>query len=308
MAAVALVFAVVWVGHKPPDYISDFEPVYIAARAVWRGQDPYTAVVNALQPGRLEHPLFYPATAPVLVAPLGALPFRLAISLFTALGMGMLAWSLGKCERWRLWILVSAPALHTVALGQWSTWMTAAVGLPWLGLVWAAKPSTGLPLLIGWPSRAALIGGAALTVVSLVLYPHWPASWLAALSNTPQYLAPVQRPFGMVLLLAFLRWRQPEARMLGTLALVPHTTVLNEMLAPLLVARTRRQLGGLIALGYVAAYLTYTRMLVGRDVPRILAAQWPFMLTLVYIPALVVVLWKPSCTEQVRPQDKVAAT
>lgn len=48
-----------------------------------------------------------------------------------------------------------------------------------------------------------------------LLLPHWPVDWLDALRGAPHYAPPVQRPGGFLLLLAFLRWRQPEARMLG---------------------------------------------------------------------------------------------
>jgi hypothetical protein len=285
-----VVFAVVWVGHAPPDYVSDFEPVYVGARAVSEGGDPYAAVRDVLRPGRLEQPLYYPATATVLLAPLGALPFRVSISLFSAFGMALLAWSLGGRERWRLWMLGSAPALHAVVFGQWSPWLTAAIGIPWLGFVWVAKPTSGLALFVGWPSKAAVVGGAALLVLSFVLLPGWPSTWMESIRGAPQYLAPVQRPAGILLLLAFVRWRQPEARMLGTLALVPHTTVLHEMLAPLFVAKTSRELAVLMALGYAAAYLVYTQTGYGRDIVGMLAEQWPYMLALVYVPALLIVL------------------
>ena len=289
-----MVLSLVWIGHTPPAAASDWDFIYVGARAVIHGTNPYIAVEQEVEAGRLLYPLSYPATAPVLMAPLGALPQRLATSIFTALGMAVLAWSLSRERPWRLWMLVSAPAVHAVLLGQWSPWLTAAVGLPWLGLVWAAKPSTGLALFVGWPSRRAAFAAAVLLALTFALFPRWPLDWMASLRGAPYYLAPVQRPGGVLLLLAFLRWRQPEGRMLGTLALVPHTTVLHEMLAPLLVARTRVELAWLMAFGYLAAYLVYTRTTYGSEVVRMLTQQWPYFLALVYLPALVIVLRRPG--------------
>jgi hypothetical protein len=203
----------------------------------------------------------------------------------------------GSVEGWRRWIVVSAPALEAVLIGQWSPWLTAAVGLPWLGVVWAAKPTIGVTLFAGWPSRKALAGGLALLILSLILLPHWPADWLTAVRATPHYQAPVQRIAGALLLLAFLRWRRPEARMLGLLALVPHTTGVYEQLPLLLIPRTGRAFAVLLGLSWLAAVLVYTQNTFGPSVAGTLDAQWPYFLVLVYLPALAMVLWPESRTK-----------
>jgi hypothetical protein len=193
---------------------------------------------------------------------------------------------------WRRWIFLSAPAIQAMFSGQWSPWLTAAVGLPWLGLVWAAKPSIGLALFAGWPSRRALIGGFVLLILSLILVPNWPADWLNAVRHTPQYKAPVQRLGGALLLLSFLRWRRPEARMLGALALIPHTTVLYEQLPLLLIPKTGRAFAVLMGLGYLAQVLTATLVPHGptNELLDTLDAEWPYYLVLVYLPALYLTL------------------
>ena len=53
-------------------------------------------------------------------------------------------------------MFLSAPAIQALFSGQWSPWLTAAIGLPWLGFMWAAKPTIGATLFAGWPSRWAL--------------------------------------------------------------------------------------------------------------------------------------------------------
>jgi hypothetical protein len=285
-------FGFVWAGHSPPASPSDFDYFWAAGRAVLHGADPYIAVGDAVRQGSLRWPLYYPATAAVLMVPFGALPSRLAVSLFTALGMVLLAWSVERGPAWRKWIVVSAPAFQNVLLGQWSPWLTAAVGLPWLGVVWAAKPSIGLALFAGWPSRWALFGGLSALVLSLVLLPHWPAEWIASVGTTPQYLAPVQRPGGALLLLAFVRWRRPEARLLGVLALVPHTAGLYESLPLLLVPQSRRDFLVLMGLEYLAAILA-TTVIRADNLGGMLDGAWPYFLILVYLPCLWMVLKNP---------------
>ena len=294
-SAVTIVTAAfVWVGKEPPAAVADYDYVWYAARALWHGVDPYLAVRT--EPN-LHYPLFYPATAPVLTAPLGAIPLRYASTLFLAVGMGALAWTWSS-ERWRLWGLISASAFNALLFGQWSPWLAAAVGVPWLGLVWAAKPSVGLAYVIGWPSRLVFKLSAALLIASLLLVPAWPAEWLAAVRDSPYHLAPIQRPFGVILLLAWLRWRVPEARFLGALACIPHSVSLYEILPLLLVARTRGQLAWLMGLGFVGWALILWRVPVDLlNVPPVLAAQWPYLLIFGYLPPLVLLLQRPAAQE-----------
>jgi hypothetical protein len=287
----ALTFAFVWVGRSPPGpWGLDFDYFWTAGRAVWQGNDPYRAIDEAIRHGSLRWPFYYPGTAAVLLAPFGALPHQLAVALFTSLGMGLLVWSV---HGWRRWIVLSAPALEALLLGQWSPWLTAAVGLPWLGFVWAAKPSIGVALFGGRPSRWALYGGLVAVLLSLVVLPHWPADWLEAVRNTIHYKAPIQRAGGFLLLLAWLRWRRPEARMLGLLALVPHTTSVYEQLPLLLVPQTRPSFAALLGLSYVATAIAYVRFPFGDSVSGTLDARWPYFLVLVWLPALYMVLRAP---------------
>jgi hypothetical protein len=290
-----VVALVVWTGHTPPEIRSDFDYTFVTARAVVRGEDPYSAVDSAVSRGTLPRPYYYPATAPVFASPFGLVHHRLSISLYLGISVGLLAWSLTVGGWWRLWGLLSAPVVHAVLLGQWSPWLSAAIGIPWLGLVWAAKPSIGLAMFAGWPSWKALVGMAVLGAVSLILLPRWPASWLHALHAGPHLLPPIRRPGGFVLLAAFLRWRRPEGRCLGMLALVPQSTLLYEMVPFLFFTRNRRELWLLMLLGYIAAYLVYTRVPFGPDVlSPMIEGQWPYLFGLLYLPALVLVLRLPN--------------
>ena len=292
VAVCIVTFVFVWVGRSPPaSWRLDFDYLWTAGRAVWQGTDPYAAVNEAIRQGSLRWPFYYPGTAAVLMAPLGALSSQLAAAVFTALGLGFLTWSV---QGWRRWIVLSPPALEAMLLGQWSPWLTAAAAIPWLGFIWAAKPSVGAALFAGWPSRKAFFGGLAILMLSLILLPHWPIEWLHTVQNTAHYKAPVQRVGGFLLLLAWLRWRRPEARMLGALALIPHTTNVYEQLPLFLVPQTGRSFATLMGLTYLATAIVYVRYPFGGSVSGTLDARWPYFLVLVWLPALLMALRLPN--------------
>ncbi len=59
------------------------------------------------------------------------------------------------------------------------------------------------------------------------------------------------RPFGFLMALGLWRWRDPEARMLVALSLVPQTGLLYETLPALTVARSAKECGVLVVISWV---------------------------------------------------------
>ena len=104
-----LTFGFVWAGQEPPGVYADFDYLWASGAAVWHGLDPHAYVQEQIAAGRLLSPFYYPGTAAVLMAPFGALSRHLAVSLFTALGMGLLT------LQWPYFlVLVYLPALYLV--------------------------------------------------------------------------------------------------------------------------------------------------------------------------------------------------
>lgn len=278
--------------------------IWVGARAMLHGQSPYPAALEAFHAGELVAPLYYPATATALTAPLALLSPRLSGALWSGCGVALLTYVLTRHGWWGLAALASAPVLGAMLLGQWSPWLTAAAALPSLAFVWAAKPNIGLAMFAGWPSRRAAIGAALLVLVSLAIAPTWPREWVATIGGTPQYLAPVFRPGGLLLLLAWIQWREPEARMLATLAVLPHTTNLYEMVPLFLIPRRPIELGVLMGGTYLAQMLTHVPASVGGGRPEaaaaFLAANWPVYLACCYIPSLIMVLHRSPPTSGLR--------
>jgi hypothetical protein len=294
-AVTILLAAVLWVGTDQQLNRIDFFNYWFGGLAALHHRSPYLAVDAAAAIGHPGYSYHYPGPAALWLAPFGLLSQRLAYVLWTAFGVGFLVYGITQAGWWRLGILASAPLWVSVLMGQTGPWTTAAAVLPWFGWVYAAKPSIGLALWLAWPRRSSVVAGAGLVLLSLLWLPGWPQAWWANVADAPFYLAPIRRPFGWLLLLGWLRWREPGGRLIGALALIPHTTSLYEMMPLLLLAKRPRHLLVLLALGWTAYYGIYTyTSRTPADVVQLLAAQWPYILTLCYLPALGLVLLAKS--------------
>jgi hypothetical protein len=282
--------------------------VWIGARAVISGLDPYAVVPTA----GTRYPLYYPLPAVLLGLPFGAFSFPVARVLWAGVSGATFMLAALHYRRGLLTALLSANLLNAVVQGQWSPLLTAAAVLPAISWVWAAKPSVGAALFIAFPSRRALIGCLLLAGISLAVYPTWPLRWAEALRES-NHVAPILRPGGVVLLLALIRWRQAEARLLAALACVPQTIGLYETLPLFLIPRTRWQGYSLAALSYVAAFgqAAVVPRLPGMTWEAMNAARWPFIFLLLYLPALLMLFSRGRGRRQEheddRPADPVAA-
>ena len=279
---------VCWLAYRlPPPSTSDFEPIWVGARALLAGADPYIVV-----PATSTHyPLYYPLTAIVIGLPFAGLSFDWARVAWAALSGAAFAWAALRYGRGLPAALLSANFLNAVIQGQWSPLMTAAVVLPALSWLLAAKPSIGAALFAAFPSRQAVIGGVALLAVSLALFPTWPVRWADSLGAS-NHMWPIRSPGGVILLLALIRWRLPEGRLLAALACVPQTIGLYETLPLFLIPRTRWQGYGLAVLSYVAAFgqVAMVPRVPGMPLETMLAGRWPIVFFCLYLPALVIVL------------------
>ena len=269
---------------------NDFDFLWYCARAVVAGDDPYT-VVHTFSPW----PLYYPLPAVLLVVPLALLPLSAARFLWQLLLVGAFTWAMAKRGAYALWALLSGAAIYTLLMGQITPLVVAGAVIPALAWVLPVKPNSGLALFAGYPSRKAVIGGFAVVILSLAVLPRWPLEWLRAVRDSPHIIAPIQRPFGWVLLLAALRWRRPESRMLLALAIIPQNLLLHETVALALVPASAREMAVYVAGTWVALlYTMWLPMPVAPDIEPLIRALWPVLLAGVYLPALFLVLRRPN--------------
>lgn len=280
-------------GFRP----SDFSIVWFGAQAMLHGANPYVLV----GPGNVfEFPwphLFYPAPAMVVALPFTLLPQLAATMAFVFVSSLLLAFALTADGWHRLPIFLSAPFLVGVGAAQWSTLLTA--GFMWapVAVVFAAKPTIGLAMLLATASKRvlwfAIVGGVVLTATGFLLFPAWPVAWLQTIRGDVQHFVPVMRPGGALILFALIRWRRPEARLLGAIACVPQTPSWYESLPVLLAAQTYRENLILALLSWVGFFLEQLVMVAANelDYNRQVAM---LMIALIYLPATWMVLRRPN--------------
>jgi hypothetical protein len=305
-AVVALAFAAVtgafyWGASSAPDYISDLDQMWHAARAVLHGDDPYSVI----GPGRahqIDFPLYYPLPAVIAFIPFSLLPIELARTVFIALSAGLLAYAITYDGWHRLPVFLSGAYVHSLASAQWSPLLTAAFLIPWLGPVLLLKPNIGVVMAATSPTRGLLtwcsLGGGALVLLSLVLDPAWPGRWIELIRGAPHLTPPVLLPGGFLVFFALLRWRRPEARLLVAMACVPHTTLAYEALPVFLVPRTWKESFVLATLSiFVFALQQMLDRRAGLPAAEVLPAftEWVTLvgtasLILIYLPATLMVL------------------
>lgn len=253
----------VWrIGPVSSEPLGDFVFPWLAANLLRSGVDPYLRV-PFLQPppphivasGNL---WLYPLPAAILAWPVSFLPAHTARVLFTTGGASLLAWAISHPQRRHLWpVFLSAPFLVAVQTAQWSPWLVAATLLPALAPVLCVKPTIGAVLWLHRPSRWAVAGGAALVLVSLAVLPSWPVEWLQTTRlDAARYVPPVSiLPLGPLILLAALRWRDPRARLILLLSLMPQQPLFYDQLPLFLVCRTRQQALALAASSFLGLLL-----------------------------------------------------
>jgi len=288
----ALLAWIVWSGSPPQR--SDLAPVWASARALLQQQDPYEAV----GPGRAfdtSFPQIYPMTAIVAVAPLALLPLRWADPLFVGLGIGLFTWAVTSRRLLTpaLVALVSLPALMTLQTSQWSLLLTGAALVPAFGWLLVAKPTIGLALFAAFPRWQTAIGCSVLLILSFVILPEWVTAWRATLASAPHVVAPIVRPGGLLVLLALLKWKRADARLLVAMACMPHTTAPYETIPLFLIPQTWLQawaLWALAVLAYVGQWATGPYLSQAEYWAS--GARW--IVALLYLPCLVMVLRRPN--------------
>ena len=271
-------------------WAADFTHPWIAARALVHGLSPYQAVFDADPPfGQF---FLYPLPAALLVTPISWLPLHAAAGVGVGIATGVLAFAVTENRMWPLLLFLSAPALRVPDSVQiWSPLFTAAAILtPMLGII-VAKPHAGLSLVaFQTRSRPLIVGaivGCLLLGLSFVVYPRWLTEWMHVLRVAPEsgnFRAPVLHPLGVVLLLAILRWRRPEARLLLVSSILPQSPYFYDQLPLLLVPGSKREMLVYAAISQVAALLA----------PIDLQTRRVWMIVGLYLPALFLVLRRPN--------------
>ena len=279
-----------WSATRLPGFRSqDFAVWRMAADAVLHAHNPYATIVDPL--GRPE--FFYPLPTALAFAPSLLLPVTIGGPLFAGISCALLAYVATAEAWWPLLMFVSGSMYACVVQAQLSPILTAAMLLPgatWLGVL---KPNIGLAMLARKPSWRS---GAVMVVIAcatIPIMPTWPAAWVRTAASSPFHFAAWRAPGGFFLLLALLRWRLPDGRLLAAMALVPTSPFVYEVLPLLLIARSKIELTVLVVFSDLAllAVIGYSAQ---NDTSLLFARARLSIVWLMYVPALVMVLSRRS--------------
>lgn len=271
---------------------SDFNQLWYAARSLLAGGSPYAAV----GPGRSFNwpfPLFYPLPAVMVAVPFTVLNVAAASMAFSAISTALMVWALTRDAPYRLAAVLSFSFYYAAAISQWSPLLIASVLIPGLGFLLVVKPTVGFALWLFNPRWQAAVAGAALLLVSVVVRPVWPLEWMQTFGAGAHIRAPISTLGGPLILVALLRWRRPEARLLVALACVPHTTLLYEALPLFLVPASWAESIVLAVLTWVAQIVVITLQPYATLADRT-ATSAAVSVALVYLPCLMMILRRPN--------------
>jgi hypothetical protein len=289
LALVCLIVGRVTLVLLLPEHSNDFDNLYNAALQLLRGQNPYSI---APQPS----PLFYPLPAVFFAVPFTLLPLTIARPVLDMVVGAAFVFALWKVRgRYALLAVLSGSLIAAQYWGDLTPLMVAASLFPLFGFLLILRPNAGMALWLARPSRVAAIAGAAVLLLTFMLYPSWPRDWVRGLLHSNEGLLPIIfRPFGFVLLLAAIRVKKPEGRLLFALALIPQTAMPFELLPLALIPSNLKEM----AVYVVGTLLTLTPSIAGLQdglpVSAIQANTWPWMLVGVYLPMLWLVLRTPG--------------
>lgn len=271
-----------------PELGTDFDLLYYAAQHVLQRENPYPIARQWSS-----FPLFYPMPAVLLALPFVPLRVEEARAAFDILVGSVFAYALWRYRGpYALLAVGSGAALFAMRNGQMTPLVTGASLIPALGFLVVLKPNIGLALWAARPAKLAVMGGLTVTLLSLLVLPSWPLDWWHALQTHNAHLAPpVLRPFGFLLLLAALRWRTAEGRLLLALAVIPQNLLPHE-LVPLALIPTNAIEMGIYVIGSWLAVIAVGQAWGSSHttIATLNAAAWPAMLGAVYLPMLWLVL------------------
>jgi hypothetical protein len=209
-----------------PDLRPDVDQLWFAARVILDGRNPY----ELIGPGRefdYQWQLYYPLPAVLLFTPLAPFPLLVSRVFVAAIGGGLLAYGIARWDARGLVVFLSHAFYVNAWYAQWTPLLVAMWYLPSLAALIAAKPTIGFAMLFGVTElrrvRPGLVVAAILLGIAFMVRPTWISDWRAALQSNTHLRPWVTVPGGAMLLLALLRWRRWEARLLAAFAIIPQT-------------------------------------------------------------------------------------
>jgi hypothetical protein len=278
--------------------------VWRAAHIVLDGGDPYRLIWSMDLPA-LHTPFNYPLPAVAMGMPFAWLHQWDAAIAFVTCSAALLGFAVTRDHFNRVPLLFSVPYVFAAQFAQTSFLILALALIPAAAGLTVMKPNVGLALFAWRPTWRTVITGGALVVGTVIISPEWPREWLTLVRTSQTHRAPMFVGIGAIGLLAVLRWRRPEARLLVAMTVVPHGLPFYDELPLWLVAASRREAMALSLtswlcwLGWVSAG--------GRDSPLLIHNSSAWAIAGVYVPCLIFVLRRPNEGSLPKSLERIAA-
>jgi hypothetical protein len=210
-------------------FSTDFDQMWMAAKVLIAGGNPYSEIGPG-KPYQWDWPFYYPLPAALLGIPFAGMTLPSARIAFAAISAFVMTFALGGARRpYPFTALLSGAFLQAIQHLQVAPLVLAAMLWPALGGIAAVKPNVGIAALVGadqWRNvRLGVVGAVIVCAAFLLVRPSWPLEWLRIVRSAVQTVPMMLRAggLGLVLLLAALKWRRPEARTLLALSVIPAT-------------------------------------------------------------------------------------
>jgi hypothetical protein len=252
----------------------DFGWCYHAAREFLSGLDPYR------HPAAVDFPR-YPFPALIFAMPLLVLPPTFAAATFFGVSSGLMAFGLTRNGWTGLLVFTCAPYWTALQWAQWSPLILASAFSSVLAFTLCIKPQIALPIALTRLNKVTVVSASALLLASLLIYPSWPLRWLKGVGGYQGYLAFLTLP-GPLLLFAFKRWRNPDARFLLLASLFPQRWFYDALIL-WLIPKTRKELlytAVFSWLAYVWLLLPEQNKFIGRGSACVIAFHLPMLVTI----------------------------
>jgi hypothetical protein len=293
-AAVACLFALVAIAISwRAQYVahaggSDHVILQRAAQIFLSGHDPYQIGAGNQMPAVFWR-FFYPLPSIALGMPFMWLSPEDAAIVFVFGSSWLLGFCLTRDGFDRVPMILSVSFLAAAQFAQSSPLILAFALLPATRALAMLKPNIGLAIFAWRPAWRDVLVASALFILPLLFWPDWPRRWLISVHSSPAHHAPIATGIGALALLSVLRWRRPEARLLLTMAVLPHGLYFYDELPLWLVTETRREAIILTVCSWIG-WLAWNATSPGPSVPD----SAPWAVASLYIPAVVMLLRRPN--------------
>lgn len=207
----------------------DFSWAIAAARDLLAGKNPY---LNSSQ--------LYPLTAAPFGLPFAGLRPEISGGIFYGVSSALLAFGLTRKSYGPLLVFMAYPYWAGILTAQWSPLIMAGAFLPLALPAAMAKPQIGLPVMLTFPSRRGWLACLLILLATLIVRPRWPLLWISTFRDYKHFIPLLVFP-GMLLLLAALRWRDRDARLLLLMAIMPQRWFYDSFIL-WLIPKTRREI------------------------------------------------------------------